>query len=243
MRTVMALYNTGPGEIIPMVADISKKEEVQRISSEVASKEPHGIQLLVNNAGIAKDEETRYETHGQPNLKDAQAISDFFMKSNPQSWADSFQTNVTAQFFMSMAFLPLLASGCDIVPGYTSSIVQISSNSGFLKSNTRGYISYSASKAATTHLARMLATTFSETRVRVNTIAPGTFPTEMTAGSSGPDQKSTLVRAPSNAAGRAGRESDIGATVLLLASIGGSFYNHQTLFPDGGETLVEPAAI
>jgi hypothetical protein len=35
-------------------------------------------------------------------------------------------------------------------------------------------------------------------------------------------------------AGRAGRESDIGSTVLLLASIGGSFYNHQILFPDGG---------
>ena len=133
-----------------MVADISKKEEVQRITSEVASKEHHGIQLLVNNAGIAKDEETRYETNGQPRLNDAQAISEFFMKSNPHSWADTFQTNVTAQFFMSMAFLPLLACGCDIVPGYTSSIVQISSNSGFLKGNTRGYIAYSASKAGAT---------------------------------------------------------------------------------------------
>lgn len=129
------------------MADISNKEEVERIASEVTSKEPRGIQLLINNAGIAKDEETRYEANSQPKSNDAQAISEFFMKSNPQSWADTFQTNVTAQFFMSMAFLPLLARGCDIVPGYTSSIVQISSNSGFLKSNTRGYIGYSASKA------------------------------------------------------------------------------------------------
>jgi hypothetical protein len=36
---------------------------------------------------------------------------------------------------------------------------------------------------------------------------------------------------------------DIGATVLFLASIGGAFYNHQILFPDGGETLISPAAI
>lgn len=35
--------------------------------------------------------------------------------------------------------------------------------------------------------------------------------------------------------GRAGQESDIGATVLFLAGLGGAFYNHQILFPDGGE--------
>jgi NAD(P)-dependent dehydrogenase (short-subunit alcohol dehydrogenase family) len=33
--------------------------------------------------------------------------------------------------------------------------------------------------AATTHLSRMLSTTFAKTGVRVNTIAPGTFPTEV----------------------------------------------------------------
>ncbi|RDA86145.1 hypothetical protein CP532_3032 [Ophiocordyceps camponoti-leonardi (nom. inval.)] len=65
----------------------------------------------------------------------------------------------------------------------------------------------------------------------------------MTTGSSGPDQKSTMNRPLSNAAGRAGAETDIAATVLFLASMGGSFYNHQIMFPDGGETLICPAAI
>jgi len=41
--------------------------------------------------------------------------------------------------------------------------------------------------------------------------------------------------------GRAGRESDIGATILLLASISGSFYNHQILFPDGGKLSLDRA--
>lgn len=43
--------------------------------------------------------------------------------------------------------------------------------------------------------------------------------------------------------GRPGGETDIAATILLLASVGGSFYNHQILFPDGGETLISPAAV
>lgn len=38
------------------------------------------------------------------------------------------------------------------------------------------------------HLTRLMATTFSEAKIRVNCIAPGVFPSEMTAGSSGEDQ-------------------------------------------------------
>lgn len=58
---------------------------------------------------------------------------------------------------------------------------------------------------------------------------------QMTAGSSGPDQKSTLSRAVTNAVGRAGHEIDMAATMLFLAGRGGTFYTAQTLFPDGGE--------
>ncbi|KAL8801952.1 MAG: hypothetical protein Q9182_004133 [Xanthomendoza sp. 2 TL-2023] len=68
------------------------------------------------------------------------------------------------------------------------------------------------------------------------------FP-QMTAGSSGPDQKSTLARAVTNAAGRAGHEIDMAATILFLTGRGGTFYTAQTLFPDGGETLIEAASV
>ena len=57
----------------------------------------------------------------------------------------------------------------------------------------------------------------------------------MTAGGSGPDQKSILTRATTNAVGRAGHEIDMAATILFLAGRGGTFYTAQTLFPDGGE--------
>ncbi|KAI9709333.1 MAG: hypothetical protein M1820_003453 [Bogoriella megaspora] len=236
------LYSSGPGSIHPISCDISQKSEVERLAKDFEAKEPQGIHLLVNNAGIARDDNTKYSSAGQPDMNDPVAISKHFMKSEEQAWVDTFKTNVTAGFYMSMAFLPLLAKGHGVVPGYTSSVVNISSVSGYNKSSSRGQFAYSTSKAAFTHLTRNLASTFTGTRVRVNAICPGIFPSEMTAGSSGEDNKSTLERKPGNPAGRAGHDTDMAASLLLLVGPGGAFYNEQFLWPDGGSTLVNPAA-
>ena len=87
------------------------------------------------------------------------------------------------------------------------------------------------------HMTRMMATTFAETKIRVNCIAPGIFPSEMTAGSSGDDQKSKLDMSMSNPAGRTGHDSDMAACILFLAGPGGLFLNSQVLYPDGGKSL------
>jgi NAD(P)-dependent dehydrogenase (short-subunit alcohol dehydrogenase family) len=157
----------------------SDKEDVARLYKELSEKEPKGIQLLVNNAGIARDDNTKFSSAGQPDMEDAEAISKHFLKSEPQSWADTFKTNVGSIFYMSMTFLPLLAKGKDVTPGYTSSVINVSSISGYMKGSSNGQFAYASSKAAATHLSRMLATTFAGTKVRVNTIAPGVFPSEV----------------------------------------------------------------
>lgn len=103
-----------------------------------------------------------------------------------------------------------------------------------------------------------MATTFSDAKIRVNCIAPGIFPSEMTAGSSGDDQKSTLDTKMSNPAGknhdlkskviigrsntnpgegRTGNDSDMAACILFLAGPGGLFLNAQVLYPDGGKVF------
>ncbi|KAF2439527.1 NAD(P)-binding protein [Karstenula rhodostoma CBS 690.94] len=242
LKKTEELYNTGPGKIIPLVADVSSKEDILRLYEEVEKREPKGIQLLVNNAGIARDDATSFSSNGQPDMTDAQAISSHFLKTPEDSWADTLKTNVTAIYYMSMAFLPLLSRGREVTPGYTSSVVNITSISGFMKGSSSGQLSYATSKAAATHLTRMLATTFAQTKVRVNCIAPGVFPSEMTAGDSGEDNKSNLKMEMSNPAGRPGSDTDMAASILFLAGPGGVFYNEQVLFPDGGNTLVQPAA-
>lgn len=173
-------------------------------------------------------------------MSDAQAVSDYFLRSEPESWDETFRTNVTAYYFMAMAFLPLLAKGSP-ASGASSSVINISSISGSMKGSSGGQPAYAASKAATTHLSRVLATTFKDTGIRVNVVAPGIFPSEMTTGESGHDGKSEMKRKIGNPVGRAGADSDMAASILMLAGPGGAFYNHQILYPDGGSTLVNPA--
>ena len=236
------VYNTGPGQIIPIQADVSEKDDVKRLYDEMCQKEPKGIQLLINNAGIARDDNTKFSSNGQPNMEDAQAISDHFLKSQPEQWADTMKTNVGSIYWMSMTFLPLLAKGGSVTSGYSSQVINVSSISGYMKGSSNGQFAYSSSKAAATHLSRMLATTFMGTKVRVNTIAPGVFPSEMTTGSSDEDNKSRMDSEMSNPAGRPGVDTDMAATVLMLSGPGGGFYNEQVLYPDGGSTLQQPAA-
>ncbi|KAJ9623683.1 hypothetical protein H2203_005945 [Taxawa tesnikishii (nom. ined.)] len=241
LESTIKQYSTGPGSIHALPGDVSEKDDAIRLAKELEQKEPKGIHLLVNNAGIARDDNTKFSSNGQPDMSDPKAISEHFLKSTPEQWADTMKTNVGGGYWMSMALLPLLAKGREATPGYTSQVINVTSISGFMKGSSNGQFAYAASKAAAAHISRMLATTFADTKVRVNNIAPGIFPSEMTAGDSGEDNKSTLDMQPSNPAKRTGHDSDMAATVLFLAGPGGLFYNEQTLFPDGGNTLVQPA--
>jgi NAD(P)-dependent dehydrogenase (short-subunit alcohol dehydrogenase family) len=110
-----------------------------------------------------------------------------------------------------------------------------------MKGSSNGQFAYASSKAAFLHLTRMMATTFVEAKVRVNSIAPGVFPSEMTAGESNEHQKSSLDSDASNPAGRYGHDTDMGACVLFLAGPSGMFLNGQVIYPDGGNILVSPA--
>jgi len=159
--------------------DVSDKQDISRLAKEMSAKEPKGIHLLVNNAGIARDDATKFSDNGQPDMSDPQAITDHFWKTEPDAWADTFRTNVTGGYYMSLAFLPLLAKGREVTPGYTSQIVNVSSISGQMKGSSSGQFAYAASKAAFTHLSRMLASTLIQTKIRVNIIAPGVFPSEV----------------------------------------------------------------
>ncbi len=175
-------------------------------------------------------------------MKSANAISEHLLQSEFDNWSSTFETNVTAQYFMSAAFVPLLSRANENTKGYASSIVNVASISGVMKGSSGGQFAYAASKAAFIHLTRMLATTLTETKIRVNCIAPGLFPSEMTTGESDDKQKSQIDKKLSNPAGRPGNDADMAACILYLAGPGGLFLNSQVIYPDGGSTLVQPAA-
>ncbi|CAF9904119.1 MAG: hypothetical protein ALECFALPRED_004854 [Alectoria fallacina] len=147
-----------------------------------------GIHLLVSNTGIARVDKTRFDKAGKPDWSSAKASYEHFMQSEQEQWADTFRTNVTAQSFTTMAFLPLLEKGRNLSPGYTSSVVNIASISGVMNGTSGGQFAYAIFKVESIQPTRMMATTLVEAKIRVNCIASGSFPSEMTAGASGEDQ-------------------------------------------------------
>lgn len=81
--------------------------------------------------------------------------------------------NCTGVWYSSLAFLSLLDEGNKRanVP-QKSQIVVVSSIAGLSRQPAAGY-AYSASKAAVTHLAKNMATSFAGWKIRVNQICPG----------------------------------------------------------------------
>jgi NAD(P)-dependent dehydrogenase (short-subunit alcohol dehydrogenase family) len=106
-------------------------------------------------------------------------------------WGDTYKTDVTAVYFTTVAFLPLLQKASKKRGTFHSSVIVISSMSGIMR-HAQGHFSYNAAKGATAHLTKLMSAEFQQLGIRVNSIAPGYFPSEMTTNDSGADQKSHL---------------------------------------------------
>ncbi len=92
---------------------------------------------------------------------------------------------------------------------------------------------YQSSKAAVINLTRNLAASWADRGIRVNAIAPGWFPSELTGPVFGIPE---YLRWVSEAAplGRIGDPAELAGPLLLLASNAGSFITGHTLVVDGG---------
>lgn len=224
------------GELIPAVCDVTSKDSVRQLVDEIGRNESQ-VDLLVNNAGISKT--TSEVEKGEGSVK---ALAEELFNEDPNHWEDIYKTNVIGPFFVSAAFLPLLHAASK-KSHHTGSIINISSISG-ITSSTQHHVNYNVSKAATIHLTTLLAQEFRRkaVRVRVNGIAPGIFPSEMTAGGSDEYNKSQLPhgeefgRKKGIPADRPGREEDMAQAALMLAC--NQYAYGQTIALDGGYLLV-----
>lgn len=153
-----------------------------------------------------------------------------------EDWTSIYQTNVVGPFFMSTAFLPLLQKATERQHGYSGTIINISSISGLVRIS-QGHFAYNASKGAAVHLNKMLSSEIQSSglKIRVNAIAPGVFPSEMTTGEESDDkQKSKLPKEHKEGlpSGRPGNDRDMAAAVLFCASC--QYLNGQNIPVDGG---------
>ena len=113
-------------------------------------------------------------------------------------------------------------------------IINISSTSGIL--SLPDGAAYGSAKAAVIHLTRIMAREWGPHGIRVNSIAPGLFRTDMTANLFG-DRAWIAKRRAHIPLQRFGEPADLGSTVVFLASPGSDHLTGQTLVVDGGAIL------
>src|SRR5436189_3822398 len=195
------------GECVSIPADLSRMGEIERLAKALEAREQR-LDILVNNAGAAWG-----------------AKFDEFPESG---WDKIMNLNVKSVFFLTQRLLKLLeaAGRADDF----ARVINIGSIDGMHVSGIETY-SYAASKAGVLHLTRMMAKYLAEKYIAVNAIAPGYFPSKMTAAI--PEEIGQVVvgQAPML---RVGRPEDMAGVALYLASKASGFVCGATIAVDGG---------
>ena len=114
-------------------------------------------------------------------------------------------------------------------------IVHLASVSSFVANPN--YAAYASSKAGLAQLVRVLAREWASRNILVNAIGPALTETPLTEGylADVEFRRNAVSAIPM---GRLGKAEDLIGTLLLLLSPGGSFITGQTIYVDGGRTLV-----
>ncbi|KKY24486.1 putative short chain dehydrogenase reductase family [Phaeomoniella chlamydospora] len=221
------------GQIIPIAADISQKDEIKRLVKEIESREKC-LCILINNAGISSSNQL-------PQGESAEELKkNLFDPDNAtfEDWETTYRTNVPQLYFMTTAFLPLLQKATENQHGYSGCVVNIGSISGMVQT-AQNHFAYNASKGAAHHLTKLLASeiTSQGIKIRINAIAPGVFPSEMTAHESADNQKSELPKSKKSElpASRPGNDRDMGNAILFAVT--NQYLNGQIVAVDGGYLL------
>lgn len=195
------------GECISIPADLSTMDGIKALADEIKSREQR-LDILVNNAGA---------TWGA-------AIEEF-----PEAaWDKVMDTNVKAPFFLTQALLPLLEASAS--PEDPARIINVGSIDG-LNVNKLGTYSYGPSKAAIHHLTRTLASHLADRYITANAIAPGPFPSKMTAGIQKTFGDEITRQVPLK---RWGEPADMAGTAIYLASMAGAYVSGAVIPVDGG---------
>ena len=194
------------GQCIALPSNLGTFEGVSAFAAAIRERESR-LHILVNNAGA---------TWGAP-------IDEF-----PESgWDKVMDLNVKSLFFLTRDLLPVLrAAGTAQDP---ARVINIGSMNGITHPHMDNY-SYSASKAAVHHLTRHLGADLAPQHINVNAIAPGHFPSKMTAhwADAADEMAKTYPR------GRIGNAEDAAGTAIYLCSRASAWVAGHTIVLDGG---------
>ena len=196
------------GTTLPVVADVSKKMDIENLISATVSKFG-SVNVLLNNAGILHPGTVEQITEEQ--------------------WDQTFNVNVRGLWLLSRAVLPHMRKTGG------GSIINIASVLGI--NGARNRASYAASKGAVVLLTKCMAIDHGHENIRVNAICPSFVETDLTAAVLSQVADPQAVRRERIAIhplGRLGKPEDIAGLAVYLAGDESSWVTGAVFPVDGG---------
>lgn len=191
-------------QCLPLVADVSQQDEMDRVVLELKSKWPV-IDIFVNNVGT--------------NIRKKAVEYDM------TEYDKIMNTNLRPAFELSRKLYPLLKKSAQ------GNVVFVSSVAGHTHLKT-GTI-YAMTKAAINQLTKNLAAEWAPDNLRVNAVSPWYINTPLAQGVLKNDdyKQDVLSRTPLN---RIGEPEHVAATVAFLCMPGANYITGQVIAVDGG---------
>lgn len=193
-------------QALPIKCDVTSEQEVENAVKLVEEKFGK-IDILVNNAGIVNS----YPTEDLP----------------LEEWNKVINTNLTGVFLVAKHVARVMKKH------KSGSIINIASIAGFVSFEGMSVAAYGASKGGVVNLTRYLASEWGKYGIRVNAIAPGFFPSEMTQGLIGNPQILAYIQSRT-ALDRWGQDGELNGILIYLASDASSYTTGQIIAVDGG---------
>ncbi len=203
----------GCAKAIGVGADVSDAAAVDAAVERVVA-ELGGIHILVNNAGITRD--------------------NLLFKMTEEDW------DLVMGVHLRGAFLMTRAAQKHFVEQKYGKILNISSISAL---GNRGQANYSAAKMGMQGFTRTLGIELGPFGINTNAIAPGFIATEMTDATAArlklEVEEFRRLNAEANPVRRVGFPEDIAAAAAFLCSDEASYITGQTLYVDGGSSSAD----
>lgn len=188
------------------IVDVTSRESIENLLA-TALKQTGRVDILVNCAGV---------NYGSP-----------FLEHPEQQWDRVMAVNLKAVFCACQVFARHMAEAGG------GAILNIGSVTSHLPLSR--VFAYSASKAGVLNLTRNIAQEFAPNGVRVNAICPGFFPAEQNRRLLTQERIDNIMRG--TPMGRFGEPEElVGAMLLLLSPVAGSFITGTHVNVDGGFT-------
>lgn len=195
---------------IAIKCDVTDSKAVDEAAA-IAEKEFGKVDVLVNCAGSAKNAGVLEMTN--------------------EEWDFTIDTDMTSVFYVTRAF------GNIMKKNNYGRIINIASMYGMVGNTAIDTVAYHASKGGVVNFTRAVAAELAKYNITCNAICPGYFETELTADVLKTDEFSAYMKA-TVPLGRYGKEGELNAGAIFLASDEAAYVTGVILPIDGGYTAV-----